>query len=130
MKKFPYSKSMRLRQSNQYRWIQRQGHRLAGQYMMIQWHLGPGGHRVPRLGITVSGKYGPSVARNLFRRRIKEIFRQGMFRLILGTTIHVRPQGVAKFGREVVDYQTLEKEWWQLLEKAGLAPNPQLPEPS
>ena len=45
-----------------------------------------------RLGISVSRRFGPSVARNRFRRCVKEAFRQSAIR-DLPFDVHVRPKG-------------------------------------
>lgn len=123
-----FPKSVRLRKSAQYRWIQAKGTKLYGRLFMLQYALSSGSLRPPRLGLTVSTKYGPSVARNCFKRRLREIFRKSKDRLVDGVTIHIRPLGKGSpqareklsSYREVPSYQNLEREWWQLLERARL----------
>jgi ribonuclease P protein component len=55
----------------------------------------------PRLGITASRKVGPAVARNLAKRRVREIFRRFPGREALGSVdlvVHLQPPaGAASF---------------------------------
>jgi ribonuclease P protein component len=45
-----------------------------------------------RLGLTVSAKTGPSVERNLFKRRAREAFRLSSLRSRQGIDLNLRPQ--------------------------------------
>ncbi len=45
-----------------------------------------------RLGVTVSKRYGNAVARNRFKRLIREAFRIQQYRLPPGLIIHVSPR--------------------------------------
>lgn len=45
-----------------------------------------------RLGITVPARFGSSVERNLFKRRVREAFRRSSLRTKSNIDINVRPQ--------------------------------------
>jgi ribonuclease P protein component len=50
-------------------------------------------NETPRLGLTVSGKFGNSPLRNLFKRRVREAFRLNRARLPAGHDLVVLPVG-------------------------------------
>lgn len=59
---------------------------------MIDWAMT--NLQAPRLGITVTTKQGSSVERNLFKRLVREAFRQSsLVQKIEGVDIHVRIKG-------------------------------------
>jgi ribonuclease P protein component len=111
-----FPKSNRLLKSKEFLFIQRQGRKVSGvclQFLVFrsQYHL------QVRLGLTVSAKYGPSVARNLFKRRNREIFRQNLASIPASWIIHIRPYGKVKHAKEVASYEALAKDWTQLLKQ-------------
>ncbi len=53
----------------------------------------PGPDHFPRLGLTVSGKFGNSPLRNRFKRRVREAFRLNRSRLPAGHDLVVLPVG-------------------------------------
>ncbi len=70
--KFP--KSARLLTSSHYKLLHRQSSRLTG--MQISMHFRQGRSVSPKLGITVSRKYGKAHERNRFKRVVREAFRE------------------------------------------------------
>lgn len=74
--KFP--KSARILSSSHYKHINRKGAKLFGEQISVTICQGrsQGESRRPRLGITVSRKYGKAHDRNRFKRVIREAFRE------------------------------------------------------
>lgn len=87
-KDFP--KKVRLRKRPEFRKVQKEGKRLLGKFLIFQT-LNEN-FNYSRLGITVSKQFGSAVTRNLYKRRIREVFRSLKDRLPPGLTIHVSPQ--------------------------------------
>ncbi len=85
-----FPKKVRLRKRPEFRKVQKEGKRLLGKFLIFQTLSENFNH--PRLGITVSKHFGSAVARNLYKRRIREVFRSLKDRLPSGLTIHVSPQ--------------------------------------
>lgn len=69
-----FPKSARLRKRSQYQKIFRQGRRIKGQWIAVDYCLSSGSRS--RLGITVSKKHGKSHDRNRFKRIVREAFRE------------------------------------------------------
>ncbi|MCB1181564.1 MAG: ribonuclease P protein component [Chlamydiia bacterium] len=69
-----FPKSARILKNAHYRHVVNFGHKRVGRFLMVhyQWQGRGGG---PRIGITVSRKFGNAVERNLFKRRVREVFR-------------------------------------------------------
>lgn len=65
--------------------------KFAGQALTIEYHLRKDLTH-PRLGITITRQYGKAHERNLFKRRVKEIFRNLTQNLDLGLDLNVRPK--------------------------------------
>lgn len=85
-----FPKKVRLRTRQEFRRVQREGKRLLGKFLIFQ-HSSEN-FNYSRLGITVSKQYGPAVLRNLFKRRIREVFRKLKHRLPEGLVIHASPR--------------------------------------
>src|SRR3569832_1340861 len=85
-----FPKKVRLRKRSEYRKVQREGRRLHGKFLIFQTLSE--NFNYPRLGITVSKQFGSAVARNLYKRRVREVFRQLKGRLPSGLAIHVSPK--------------------------------------
>ncbi len=87
--KFP--KAARLLQRRQFQKIAKEGHRIYGKSIYIQHLIRP--HPVPpKLGITVSKKYGKAHDRNRFKRVVREAFREYAIHLPQGMEIHISPK--------------------------------------
>ena len=92
-----FPKSARLLKSREFRIVGKHGRRHSGQLLQSQILTHKRGANYPtRLGITVSKKYGNAVARNYFKRLVREAFRQCRADFPANTSISVRPQLSAK----------------------------------
>lgn len=89
-----FCKAQRLLHRNDFRRLQRGGRRSIGQYCCID--VGWGSSPLPRLGISVSSKYGNSPERNRFKRLMREVFRHSSTTLPKGVQIHVIPRQFSK----------------------------------
>lgn len=69
-----YSKADRLLKRVQFLDVQRRGARQSGTHLVV--YAAPNEADRARLGITTSRKVGNSPARNLWRRRLREVFRR------------------------------------------------------
>jgi ribonuclease P protein component len=56
---------------------------------LIRFEIGSSNFPVPRLGITVSRKYGNAVCRNRFKRLVREAFRAHSSKFPKGALVHV-----------------------------------------
>lgn len=90
---FAFPKGARLRTRKQFEAICRSNQRFLGQWICIEVRRSRNlrEQEDPRLGITVSRKYGKAHDRNRFKRVVREAFRLNRKRLPLGLDIHVRP---------------------------------------
>jgi ribonuclease P protein component len=84
-KRFP--KSLRLRTRQEFQKVQKEGRRITGHCLVF--HIKSEKFNYTRLGITVSKRWGSAVARNRFKRWIREIFRTEKHRLTQKITLHV-----------------------------------------
>ncbi|MDP1836660.1 MAG: ribonuclease P protein component [Chlamydiales bacterium] len=91
---FSFPQSVRIRQRYQYRRFTRDSRCHAGKFLIIEYRQGSQGSS-PKLGITVSRKYGKAHERNRFKRLVRESFRLIRGRLQLGLEIHVKPRSGA-----------------------------------
>ena len=89
-----FSKANRLLNRNDFRRLQKGGRRSIGQLCCID--IGWGSSPLPRLGISVSSKYGNSPQRNRFKRIMREVFRHHSSDLPKGMEIHVIPRQLSK----------------------------------
>jgi ribonuclease P protein component len=87
--KFP--KAARLLHKRQFQKILREGRRFSGETVSIQF-ISKTSALPPKLGITVSRKFGKAHDRNRFKRIVREAFRELSDRLPLGTEIHILPK--------------------------------------
>lgn len=86
-----FSKKVRLLSRGEFNRVAREGKRLVGKYLCIEYRLAP---RL-RLGITASGRYGSSPERNRFKRLIREAFRKS-YRHLPKLELNVVPRQSAK----------------------------------
>ena len=82
-------KSARLRKKIDYQRLARKARRLGGATLFFFYTKE--GAELPRLGITVSRKYGKAFARNRFKRVVREAFRQITPQLPRGLSVNVSP---------------------------------------
>ncbi len=88
-----FPKTARLRTRAEFRHIQREGKRLMGKFLCFQSihenFMRPSSSS--RLGITVSKQFGSAVARNLFKRRVREVFRLQKSHFPCDLQLHISP---------------------------------------
>lgn len=87
---FRLPKSARILSSPQYQKILRNGKRLVSEAVAIDYRKG--GAASPKLGITVSKRYGKAHDRNRFKRAAREVFRQTAPSLLPGIEVNVSPR--------------------------------------
>ena len=82
---FSFKKEMHIRKAFEFRRIRKGGTKHYGKFTCFQYTFGM--NKISKLGLTVSKKYGNSVERNFFKRRIRELFR--FFYTTLPSPIHL-----------------------------------------
>ena len=93
--RFKFPKSVRLRKRFEYQRLSKFGYRFHGKVVSFDYRIE--GSSCPRLGITVSKKYGNACLRNRFKRVVREAFREIFSSLPQGMAINVHP----RFGQKV-----------------------------
>ena len=88
-----FSKASRILTRSHYSRIQKEGLRLVGECVVIQYRKGFA--PLPRLGITISRRYGKAHDRNRFKRLTREAFRQVAPELPRGLELNICPKGSA-----------------------------------
>jgi len=91
-----FPRGRRLRRRAEFLGTYEAGRKLHGRYVTV-FALPDGGTAV-RLGVTVTKKAGPSVVRNLARRRVREVFRRTPLAAApegLRLVVNVHPRGAA-----------------------------------
>lgn len=109
-----FRKNNRLRKRSEFLKAQRKGMRRAGKYLVVYAY--PNGTDFTRIGLTVARKVGNAVIRNIWKRRLREIFRTHKQDLPTGYDFVV----IVKAGIEPVSAQALNEE---LLRLAAASPN-------
>jgi ribonuclease P protein component len=89
-----YSKSARLLSRSHYQKVLRAKQKLIGSHLVISYHLNKNS-TAPRLGITVSRKYGKAHMRNRFKRLVREAFRLHCSLLPPHVEMNISPNGPA-----------------------------------
>ena len=118
-KPFGFTKAQRLLSSGDFNRVFKQGKRVSSAQWTLAYRIrpsAPGRSFVPRLGLSVSRKVGGAVERNLFKRRLREIFRLHQEKLCFGLEIVVIPR--KETGEW--DYKELETSFFGLCERAKL----------
>lgn len=86
--KFP--KTARLRSRKDYRRVYQANRRVHGQFISIDFFMGNSPR--PKLGITVSRKFGKANKRNHFKRLVREAFRENQSLLPSNLEINIAPR--------------------------------------
>jgi ribonuclease P protein component len=108
---------MRLRTSAEFERVYRRGAVYRGRLFSV--HALPGDAERPRLGLSVSKKVGSAVARNLVRRRLREVFRAVAGDLEPGMDIVVSARPAAADA----SFEELGKEFARALRRLDLLGN-------
>jgi len=85
-----FPKSARLLKSAQFRTMRRDHSYFVGSVILVQYRHTPS--PAPKLGITVTKKFGNSPKRNHFKRLVREAFRLNQHELPPGIQVHVLPR--------------------------------------
>lgn len=86
-----FCKAMRLRMKREFQRVSKEGKRLVGHTLCLDCRPA----KKARLGISASAKFGSAVERNLFKRQVREAFRQNYAHLPL-FELNVIPRQCAK----------------------------------
>lgn len=92
LKSVKFPKAARLLNKKQFQKIIKDGRRLYGDTVSMQY-TSKDSALSPKLGITVSRKFGKAHDRNRFKRVVREAFREYASKLPSGTVVHVLPRG-------------------------------------
>lgn len=88
-KTFP--KSARILKHSHYKELAKNSRRFVGNFVTMEYRLGKVSH--PKLGITISKRFGKAHLRNLFKRRIREVFRVYQNWLYPDLELNIYPRG-------------------------------------
>ena len=88
--KLQFPKSRRLRSRDEFRRVKKYGKRITGRAVVFDVLTEKFTYRL--LGITVSKRFGNAVARNRFKRLIRETFRTHQHLLPPGLVVHATPR--------------------------------------
>lgn len=84
-----FPKFLRILSRGQFQKVNREGKRLSGKVISLQYHQGP---YQAKLGITVSKKYGKAHDRNRFKRVVREAFRELYASIPQGLVFNISPR--------------------------------------
>ena len=110
-----FPKSARILSRNHYQELTRSGNRSSGKRVNMDWRLGK--VSCPKLGITVTRRFGKAHLRNRFKRVVREAFRLSSLRLPSNLEIHVVP----RFGATGLTPTRVIEDFDQLMEKISYA---------
>ena len=111
-----FPKHLKLRKSYEFQELKKQGQRLVGQAICIDWSVSS--FVETRLGITASRRYGNACARNRFKRLVREAFRQMHYVLPPGLDLNVLPRQRAK----IASFDAIRAELISLIHSAVICP--------
>jgi ribonuclease P protein component len=117
---FSFPKNVRLRHPGQFQRVFRSGTKFVGEYILVQSYSQEGGtFKSPRLGISVSKKYGKAVERNRFKRIVREAFRRCRLKLPQSTDLNIRPRTKALTAKR----QDVEAELLSFYQNSSASPS-------
>lgn len=85
-----FPKELRVLKRSQFQKIFKYGKKSNGEYVFVSFILGQ--NKKPKLGITVTTKFGNSVERNRFKRLVREAFRRTQAKLPQNIELNVSPK--------------------------------------
>ena len=109
---YPFSADLRIRRGDDFRRAFRQGRSAFDPHLTVYAYAN--GLEYARLGLSVGRRYGNAVARNAWKRRIREAFRLNRARLLAGYDYVVLPRG-----GELPPFATLVESLVPLAEQAA-----------
>ncbi|MBN2479703.1 MAG: ribonuclease P protein component [Parachlamydiales bacterium] len=112
LKKFSFSKSFRILKKSEFFSIYKAKNRLSGDYIQLNFQFLKN-QKNPKLGLTVSKKFGCACIRNNFKRRVKEAFRLNKEQFRKNISINVSP----KFKKNEMTFKNIENDLLCLLKK-------------
>jgi ribonuclease P protein component len=113
-----FSRKKRLRKNREFLRVFNRGKRLNDPaFSLVVWFKEKAAP--PRLGLSVSRKFGSSPQRNMFKRRVREIFRLLAGRMKPGVDLVVIPRPPAR----ALKYVHLAEKFNKAFEKAGVFMN-------
>lgn len=89
-----FPKQARILQRYEYKSLARNGKSWVGSSLLISYRFGK--YTAPRLGLTVTKKYGNAVVRNHFKRILRESFRSLYSRFPKQLEINIKPKYYTK----------------------------------
>lgn len=113
-----FPKSARILSRNHYQELARSAQRSSGKWVNMDWRWGK--VSCPKLGITVTRRFGKAHLRNRFKRVVREAFRLSLPHLPSTLEINVVP----RFGASELTPARVMEDFNQLLEKINHAQFP------
>ena len=123
-KRFRFPRSARLTRTSEFRQVKSAGRSFTGRYLVLAAfrpvvEASETGASV-RVGLVTSRRVGPAVARNLVRRRLREVYRLNQARISAGWWLVI----IARVSASSASVQQLEQDWLRLAKRASiLAPD-------
>lgn len=95
---YAFGPTLRLRKSYEFRRIAKWGRRKAGRFLVVELFQATKNqaNALPRIGLTVSRRYGKAHERNRFKRWMREIFRLSVHLFKKGLQLNIRPRQAVK----------------------------------
>ena len=106
-----FSKELRLRKKHEFIHLFSKKQVLRGKYILFHWNIAS--EALPKLGLSVSCRFGNSPTRNRFKRLLREIFRKNLQKMPRGLEVNCSPMQKI----ENLRYQELEEDFFYLLKK-------------
>ena len=111
IKNFGFKKNFRLLKRREFLNLRKESRRFYGSCISIDYSFKE--LKTPKLGITVSKKFGNACARNYFKRSVREAFRLNRSTIPLKMIMQVSPL----HGKETPTPQTVAQDFFKLFEK-------------
>ena len=90
-----FTKNHRLRKKSQFQALFKENKRLVGDFLLIHYRNNPR-NLIPKLGLSVSCRFGKAHDRNYFKRMMREYFRLHQHEIPSSLEINIAPRKEAK----------------------------------